>query len=373
MFDTSSRDSQGTDVIPIAPELFDLEKYAQYTLEQEEKVKKALRSSSGSVLVYRRFRVPEVYSSGCKNMANSWSLQLGALHESMNFKADFANFLEPWYGIGTFTAPFGGEYVWKEGQAPAVIPPFNSIKEALNFDIRPVSETEIGRTTLEYIDYFLDKTQKKIPMSFSDIQSPINAASLIVPVSNLFLDMVDNPDEYQVFIKLIANLTSSFLEKEKDLLGDTLVFPGHGFASSRQLRGIGISDDNSVMVSNRIFEKNEVPVRELLGEPFGGVAFHSCGNWEKKIPAVLKIRNLVCVDGAFTGETDPDPNPTLPFAEAFAENNIWLHIRVVGKPDEIIETVRQLWRPNMKLIVCTYCKTPEEQAFVYNRIHEICQ
>ena len=41
---------------------------------------------------------------------------------------------------------------------------------------------------------------------------------------------------------------------------------------------------------------------------------------------------------------------------------------------ELVESkVRELWKPGMKLIVVTYCKTPEEQAYVYDRIHEICQ
>ena len=68
-------------------------------------------------------------------MKTSLELQLGALNESMKYKADIPNFLEPWYGIGIITSAFGLDYIWhEEGQAPVTRPPFNSIKEALKHD-----------------------------------------------------------------------------------------------------------------------------------------------------------------------------------------------------------------------------------------------
>ncbi|MCJ7673544.1 MAG: hypothetical protein MUO33_00145 [Sedimentisphaerales bacterium] len=42
----------------------------------------------------------------------------------INNRGIVAKFLEPWYGIGTVASAFGLDYVWKEGQAPAVRPRF---------------------------------------------------------------------------------------------------------------------------------------------------------------------------------------------------------------------------------------------------------
>ena len=42
----------------------------------------------------------------------------------INNRGIVANFLEPWYGIGTVASAFGLDYVWKEGQAPVVRPRF---------------------------------------------------------------------------------------------------------------------------------------------------------------------------------------------------------------------------------------------------------
>jgi len=33
--------------------------------------------------------------------------------------------------------------------------------------------------------------------------------------------------------------------------------------------------------------------------------------------------------------------------------------------------VKRLYKPGVKLIVVTYCKTPAEQQYVYDRVHEL--
>ena len=74
------------------------------------------------------------------------------------------------------------------------------------------------------------------------------------------------------------------------------------------------------------------------------------------------------VDGAFSLATDPGANPTEGYADAFAGKDVVLNARIVGKPSLVIEKVKQLWKPGMKLIVVTYCETPEEQAYVYKKL-----
>jgi alkanesulfonate monooxygenase SsuD/methylene tetrahydromethanopterin reductase-like flavin-dependent oxidoreductase (luciferase family) len=86
---------------------------------------------------------------------------------------------------------------------------------------------------------------------------------------------------------------------------------------------------------------------------------------------MLQIDNLKMVDGAFSEETDPKPNPTEDF-ETLAHSDIILNARIVGSADTVVKKVKELWTPGLKLIVTTYCQTPEEQADAYDRIHRIC-
>ena len=372
MFDTSLRDSQSTAVNALTPDQFDLDRYKAYADSQDKKVKAFLEAESG-VLVYRRFRVAEVYGAECKDRELSLRLQLGALQESMAYEADMANYLEPWYGIGIGTSAFGANYIWLPGQSPAVEDKFEGIEDALAYDPLPIHTTDIGKEQDAYIQYFLEQTKGKIPVSFGDIQSPLNIISEMMPTSALFEDMMDDPDAYSELAYRAAGLLRDYMLRQKEMIGDALALPGHGFTSSRVMTGAGASDDTSIMISNNMFDELEADQLASMCEPFGGPFYHSCGNWQAKIPSVLKVRNLQGADGAFSNETDPSPNDPVPFGEAFTGTGKILNVRIVGSADTVAEQVKKLWHPGLKLIVNTYCKTPEEQKRAYDMVHEICR
>ena len=65
-FDNTLRDSQSTLVKELSPDQFDLDRYAEYADKQDEKVRAFMEADSG-VLVYRRFRVAEVYGGECRD------------------------------------------------------------------------------------------------------------------------------------------------------------------------------------------------------------------------------------------------------------------------------------------------------------------
>lgn len=133
-----------------------------------------------------------------------------------------------------------------------------------------------------------------------------------------------------------------------------------------------MSDDNALMISPQQYLELATGAVEYAGKPFGGSTFHSCGDWSDKVEMVKKIAGLRMVDGAFSAGTDPTPNPQGPFAEAFANTGIVVNARIVGGPETIAESVRRLWKPGMKLIVVTYCQSPDEQAEAYDLVYKIC-
>lgn len=371
-FDVSLADSQATEVTPIVPERFDISAYEAYEQQLTQQCRDFWQASQG-VLVYRRMRVKEVFSTDCHDMKKSLEWQLGALHKSMDFKADVPNFLEPWYGLGTVASAFGFDYAWNPGQAPAVDGHFHSTEALLAYDARPVKDTTIGRHTLEMTEYFLDKTRGRLPMSYCDIQSPLNVVGNIVDSNQFYMDFVLAPDLVRRALDRVADLFIDYMKIQRDLIGDALVKPGHGFSSSRCFEGMGMSDDNAVMISGDMYAELAAPAFIKACAPFGGGVFHSCGNWSDKKKLIAGMEGLRMADGAFTQATDPAANPTEGFADTFAGSGVVLNARMVGSPDIVAQKVRELWKPGMKLIVVTYCETPAEQEVVYNRIHEICQ
>lgn len=369
-FDTTLRDSQGTEVAPIQPEKFDLEAYADYEASLLEGNKKFVEAENG-LLVYRRVRANGVFYDKCRDYKESLALQLGALKSGMAYKADIANFLEPWYGIGYIASCFGGEYGWTPEQAPHVKPLFTSMQDILDADFVPIEQTKEGKQILEMTEYFMDKTKGKVPVSFCDIQSPLNMLTYLLPMNDIFLEVYDSPDETKQAADLVAGLLIDFLKKQEGIIGDALAKPGHGFASSREFTGVGLSDDTSIMLQADDYVDLFQEADEKIGDAFGGMVYHSCGVWEKKIEMVKNIRNIWMADGAFTIETDPSPNKPEVFGDAFAGSGIILNCRAVGNCENSFAAFEKLWRPNQKMIAVTYCKTPEEQEQLYRMLHEM--
>jgi hypothetical protein len=229
--------------------------------------------------------------------------------------------------------------------------------------------TEAGKHSLEMIEYFLEQTKGKLPMSMGDIQSPFNNATNIVDTSNFLTAMILEPEKVIRFLDVLADLEIDFYKEQEKLIGDCLVRPGHGFASSRVFEGFGMSDDNVVMVDEESYLNVVAPSFEKLGAAFGGPVHHSCGNFSDKAQMLRKIEGLKMSDAAFTPETDPHPNPAEPFREALKNSGIILNARMVGDPDTIKQTTEKLWDDDMKLIVVTFSQSPEEQKEAYDLIH----
>lgn len=371
-FDFTKSDSQSTAVTPIEPTDFGINAYADYSAALDERCREFWEAPQG-VLVYRRMRVKDVFAQDSRDMEKSLRWQLGALTESMKFKSDVPNFLEPWHGLGTVAAAYGFGYLWEDGQAPAVDGKFASMQDLVDAPYTAVSDTAIGRYTLEMTRYFKAQTDGRIPISLCDVQSPLNTISNIVDSNRFYLDFYDNPQAARIALDRTAQLLVDFSREQKEIIGDALASPGHGFASSREFTGLGMSDDTVTMMPDDIYFGQCVPAMVKAGNEFGGTVFHSCGNWSGKKGGIVRIPGIRMADGAFSLATDPGANPTDGYAEAFANTGVVLNARIVGAPHIVLEKVRQLWKPGMKLIVVTYAETPEEQEYLYEQIHSICR
>lgn len=369
-FDISLNDSQSSSFEPIPPEKFDLSAYEDYSLLVDERARAFWNAKQG-LAVYRRFRSGRVFAEASRDIELSLSLQLGGLKASMDYPTDIPNFLEPWYGIGVIASAFGVNYIWNPGQAPAIQPPFTDLQEALEYSAQPVEETPIGKKVLLMTEYFLEKTQGRIPISLTDVQSPMNIASYLIETNAFYVAMYDEPESLKILLDRITKLSTDFYGKLINMTGDALVWPGHGFASSRAFHGFGFSDDGMVMLSPEMYLEFEVPYLTQLTQNFGGAAFHSCGNWGDKIPVVQQIGNLQFVDAAFSKQTDPDPNSPATFGKLFKDTGVIINARIVGGMESVHGAVEHFYTNSdaLKLIVVTYCQDRTEQAKVYETLH----
>ncbi|MCX6031716.1 MAG: hypothetical protein NT169_20735 [Chloroflexi bacterium] len=370
-FDYTSQDAQAMPVTPVEPSDFDYARFTDEAAAADARYAAFLRQPHG-IAVWQRVRVADVFRDGCRDMRASLRWQLGGLTRSLGYATDAPTYLEPWYGIGTTAAAFGGEYDWPEGQAPVVRPLWQSVGDVPELTPRPFERSPIMRHTLDMIEYFLDETKGRLPISWSDIQNPLNVATELVDTSGFFAGFVEQPDRVRQILAAVTDVVISFTQKQTELIGPALVRPGHGFASSYAGTGIGMSSDNLVMISPRMVERFCVADSARIGAAFGGAAIHSCGNYARWIAALKKIPNLTMVDGAFSPQTDPDYNECEAFRDAFVNTGVVVHGRMVGDPDDVLARVKRLWTPGLKLIVVTYVQEPEAQRRLYEDIHRLC-
>ena len=306
-------------------------------------------------------------------MRQSLCWQLGGMTKSLDYLSDAPTYLEPWYGIGTTASAFGGEYEWPGDEAPVVKPIYKSIHDVPELIPLDLNQVPIMRHTLEIIEYFLDQTKGRVPISWSDMQSPLNVAAELMDTSGFFIAFCEDPAKVKEMLAPFSDVVIEFTRKQSDLIGDALARPGHGFASSRAGTGIGMSDDMMVMISSKMYEDFCVDNNAKIGEAFGGAVIHSCGNWEKWIEAVKKIPNLKMIDGAFSPQTDPGYNSCEVFRDALVNTGIILEARMVGDPDDVMARVERLWTPGLKLLVVTHVQDPQAQHQLYRNIHHFCE
>ncbi len=343
---------------------FDFEKFGDWLAEKEEKTSEFLNGKSETNVLLAENVESDIVESNfltCRTSEESLECQLDILTNQMKCKNCSAPFLEPWFGVGVFANAFGSEYIWTENESPQTHYIAHSIDDIEKYNIPDIDTAPIMNLVMETIDYFLNETHGKIPISCTDTQSPVDNATLICETSVFFMAMYENPEATHRFLDKITKTMVAFSKKQIELIGEIWARPGHIMTSSRGAKGISVSDDNIVMLSPDHYSEFAVPYNEILSREFGGIAIHSCGDFSKQLPSLMKTEGLLQVDGAFMKENiDPCPNTNYQlFKETFSKSNVILHARMNENWPEVFP---KLYHPDMRLVLQIPPPAPNEPA-----------
>ena len=372
-YDFTQVDAASMPVDPVASDAFDYARYEAFAQEADQRYARFMAQDEG-IMVWQRVRAADVFRGGCADMDTSLRLQLGCLTRCMDYLTDAPGYLEPWYGIGTIGSAFGAEYFWSDDQAPAVLQAYDSLEAVPDPLVpRPFEDVPIMRHTLKMIAYFLEQTQGRLPMSWCDIQNPLNTCTEIIDTTAFMAGLITDPAVIRRILPILTDTLIRFTQVQTELIGDRLARPGHGFASSRLGTGIGMSTDNLIMIAPDMFTAFCAEENGRVGEHFGGAAIHSCGNWARWIEATREIPHVTMMDAAFSAQIDPAPNACEPWREGLAGSGIVLQARPGRAPEEVLDRARRLWQPGMKLIVVTLVEDPAAQHRLYHDLHHLCQ
>jgi hypothetical protein len=247
-------------------------------------VPSALFSTEGPDTVHDRLLDPEKFLQA----------QLTEIEAQLTYRGDYVPSLCPALGVIGIPSAFGGEVIWWENDLPAIRPiELADLRALYDLPEPDIRAGELGRI-LDYTQYFLERTEGKVPIRVTDIQGPLDSAALVMGHNDFFLAMMTHPDAIHHLMQVVTDLTIRFVQAQRDLVyeyGAEFVPNLHqpwladGF-------GIGISNDECVMLSPEMHSQFHVPYLNQLAQAFGGIYHHSCGKWDHQFDSLRRIDNL---------------------------------------------------------------------------------
>ncbi|KPK62141.1 MAG: hypothetical protein AMK73_06690 [Planctomycetes bacterium SM23_32] len=272
------------------------------------------------------------------------------IHAALDAEMDALPYLEPWHGVGIYACSFGCENVWEEDQAPSTRVAFAHAEEALEFDPLAPSDNEMMCLVMETIAYFKERTGDALPIALTDTQSANDTATLVVDASNFMIECLTEPQHAHRLLERINASIITFSRMQADAIGEGRAGPGHIMPSAPGVGGIAVSDDNQSFCSADFSRRFTDPYNEALGEEFGGVALHFCGDGTHALPAMLAMDTLMLVDCCVHPLGDPNPNDPAAVAEAMAGSGKAVQMRCPGTK-EAVDRVVEVVRPGLRLVL----------------------
>ncbi len=344
---------------------FDFPRFSDWMAEREERARAFLEGCGPNVLLLEK--------AGCNYVTartprESLACQLDALTRQMELDGDCAPFLEPWFGVGVFANAFGAEYVWADNESPQTNYIVFNEEEADKLEPPDIDNAPVMNLVLDAADFFIEETRGEIPVSCTDTQSPIDTATLIWETSSFFAALYTAPEAVHKLLRMIADAVIAFTKKQTGHLGKNWARPGHIMPSVRGGPGFSISDDNIVMISPEHYAEFSAPYNAALAKEFDGLAAHSCGNFERQLPALMKTEGLMMVDGAFSPAMDPNPNLNYElWRDSLKDTGVILHARLHLDWPEVLP---RLYHPGLRLAVSVPPPAPGEPPDKNRRLLE---
>ena len=311
-------------------------------------------------------------SNACGDMETFLQLNLQNMAGGLDWATDgFFPHLEPWYGVGIYAAAFGAKFIWEGENAPQTRTVFTSVDQVKDIKTPDPKNCKEMQYVLDWIKWLRKVTYDKLPIALTDTQSPNDTASLLVETNEFFTTLTLEPERLEALMNAVTDLVITFTEMQMELLGPTIALPGHLMMCHPEFKGISVSDDNMAFLSPKAYEIGCLPYNSRIGERFGGIALHACGEIAHNIPPLLRTTNLNQAETAVCAtvkDSDPCPNQPEKLRDAFRGSGIPVKVRI--NKDEVDLLDRLLAPDCLFALNVTGVETKEESEQVYEKFKQ---
>ncbi len=162
-----------------------------------------------------------------------------------------------------------------------------------------LEKSHVAQDWLNMQKYFVEETEGKLPIHVVDMQGPVDVCAQIWSYDELFIAAYMDPKAYHHIMNISTNAFIMFWEKQKKLLGNLFVGTHlFGWDWLPKDMGASLSADSLVMVSPDFYDEFFKPYLVKIGEKFGGLSVHSCGDFTKVLPRVCNTPTVKAINAS---------------------------------------------------------------------------
>jgi hypothetical protein len=269
---------------------------------------------------------------------------------------DWPPFVDTFCAVPMVAEAFGCEVATVDEEVEWTRPAVQDIARV--WDLKPMkfSDAPHIRRNAEWIDYAQRKLGPDLPIWTLDIQSPFSVAAQVVELQELMTACVTNPKAVHHLCGMITDFTIEMMEAHLAQM-EHPGFPGRNFPTIADRIGLCVSDDTPlVMLSPEMYREFALPYNSRLGEVFGGVHIHSCGNYQRNLDNVLKITNIKSIQcHAGPGEFDLPCHSVddMPFNRARHQVTYYVDHNDISRGSQYLNRPRDFYREYVLPRLCS--------------------
>jgi len=208
---------------------------------------------------------------------------------------DFVPYLVPWFGTAVAASALGCRVEFIPKQDPAANPRFYPIQKPEDIQKLQVPDPEkdgLMPKVLDFLRYM--KTHSFLPVGMTDFQGPLTTANQLMGYDKLIYLMYDQPNLVHKLMDKVTETLILWVKMEKEVIGEPLneCFSDQQIYTGKH-SGIWFSDDDAVLVSEKIYKEFVVPYNSRILTEFGGGIIHYCGNATHHAQNFLNTKGLL--------------------------------------------------------------------------------
>lgn len=286
---------------------YDINVYTERVRLAEERLAQAYGLEEGIVPIVQGYSRPLGFTIHEMHFDKEKMLkqQVHDILLSLQIDSDHVPGLWPYHGTGVLASAFGCETIWPADKDPWTKPVIMKPEDIYSLKEPDPQSSGLLPKVLETIKYFGSETRGKVPIKLTDMQGPLDTASLVWDYTSFMRAMHTNPSEVHLLLKMVTDLVIEYTKVQFELVQDPY-YPSDCFPRDIKERGIGISDDLAAVVSPAMYRTFGAPYNSLISQAFGGLHIHSCGDYSHNLDTMLKIPGLRSVNwNSSPREMDP--------------------------------------------------------------------